>query len=303
MKYLIKESQFIGLIKESKFKTKDLCKTFGSNSGFCTRVESLIKESKKGGRNENLALLSAIFFKKVISDSNYFSTAVLEPGVPAYQERLDQLINFKEILEEQEVCPEIIGEVEKDIENLPNKKLKMTVTDDNQYSLLNRLDTHYTAKAYLLTHLMINAEDQTELNRKNETELRDTLKSFLKDQSNVDLVAGYLSRLLNEDESFRKYFMGSLEYSRNEGNKVESVVFDHLRKKYGEENVFEFSGDFGFVDHFGVDGVVVINGFAHPVQISSQVKIPKIFKYNSERCKPIGFYKSGSKIFKYEPEN
>jgi hypothetical protein len=118
---------------------------------------------------------------------------------------------------------------------------------------------------------------------------------------NVNSIAEELKNLLDTNKEFSNYFYNSLKYSREQGNKVESSVFNALRNKYGEDNVFEFSGDFGFVDYFGVDGIVVINGFAHPVQISSSVKTPEIFKYSNSNCKPIGFYVSGKKIIRYEP--
>ena len=63
-----------------------------------------------------------------------------------------------------------------------------------------------------------------------------------------------------------------------------------------------FSGDYGFVDYFGVDGVVVINDIAHPIQISSSTKSnPKIFRYASEHCKPLGYSNERGKMFRYEP--
>jgi len=301
MKYLISESQLNTVLNEAKIQPKDLCNSFGENSSFCRRVEEILKDGRTGGKTGNISSLSAKFFKKVVTNTNHFRIVTLEPGVPEYEERVSQLTNFKEILENYDVCPEIIYEVEKDLENLPIKRLKMAVDDDNHYSLLNRLDTHYTAKAYLLSYLMLNAEDKETLKKEDDNKIRESLKIFLSDDLNIELVAGYLSQLLKDNDDFRKYFLSSLEYSREQGNKVESEVFNVLRKKYGEDNVFEFSGDFGFVDHFGVDGIVVINEFAHPVQISSVQKSPKIFKYSSEYCKPLGFYKNGSKVHKYEP--
>ena len=50
---------------------------------------------------------------------------------------------------------DLLSKLEKDIEILPTKGLQMVVDEDNKYSLLNRLDTHYTAKAYLLTKIIL----------------------------------------------------------------------------------------------------------------------------------------------------
>jgi hypothetical protein len=119
--------------------------------------------------------------------------------------------------------------------------------------------------------------------------------------NSVGEIAEYLSKTLETNKEFHDYFFGSLSFSRDKGNQVENDVFEFLRGKYGAENVIEFSGDFGFVDYFGVDGVVIINGQAHPVQISTSAKSsPKIFQYTSESCKPLGFFKDKDKIIRYE---
>ena len=298
MKILISESQFKKILHEADFNPKDLCNSFGEKSKFCNKIQTLIQDWQKGGRENNLKKISVEFFKKVLQ-SGVFSTIDLEPGVPEYDERYGQLGRFRDILDEYGVCQDIIDEVDGDMEKLPSKGLKMVVDGENRYSLLNRLDSHYSAKAFLLTHRMIehlNMEWKDIDDEKLRSELRLAMSI-----DNVNSIAEELKNLLDTNKEFSNYFYNSLKYSREQGNKVESSVFNALRNKYGEDNVFEFSGDFGFVDYFGVDGIVVINGFAHPVQISSSVKTPEIFKYSSSNCRPIGFYVSGKKIIRYEP--
>jgi len=298
MKILISESQFKRALHEAKFKPEDLCNSFGEHSKFCNKIQTLIQDWQKGGRENNLKKISVEFFKKVLQ-SGVFSTIDLQPGVPEYDERYGQLQRFRDILDEYGVCQDIIDEVDGDMEKLPSKGLKMVVDGENRYSLINRLDSHYSAKAFLLTHRMIEHLDMEWKDIDDET-LRSELRLAMS-IDNVSSIAEELKNLLDTNIGFSKYFYDSLKYSREQGNKVESSVFNALRNKYGEDNVFEFSGDFGFVDYFGVDGIVVINGFAHPVQISSSVKTPEIFKYSSSNCRPIGFYVSGKKIIRYEP--
>jgi hypothetical protein len=144
--------------------------------------------------------------------------------------------------------------------------------------------------------------DKIDLNDISDEKIREIIK-YVIDNNNVDEVSEYLFDLLNENKEFRDYFMGSLKYSRDMGNKVEQDIFNSLRQKYGKENVIEFSGDFGFVDYFGIDGILIEGEVAHPIQISTSIKShPKIFKYASERCKPLGFYKNNNIVTKYSPE-
>ena len=298
MKILISESQFNKVLQEGAFKPKDLCNSLGEYNKFCSKIQTLIQDWQKGGRQNNLKKLSVEFFKKVLQ-SGVFNTIDLQPGVPEYDERYNQLQRFRDILEEYNVCQDIIDEVDGDMEKLPSKGLKMVTDGENRYSLLNRLDSHYSAKAFLLTHRMIDHLN-VEWRDIDDDRLRDELRTAM-NVDNVNSIAEELKNLLDTNEEFANYFYNSLIYSREQGNKVESSVFTALRNKYGEDNVFEFSGDFGFVDYFGVDGIVVIDGFAHPVQISSSVKTPEIFKFSSSNCKPIGYYVNGKKIIRYEP--
>jgi hypothetical protein len=300
MKIVINEGQFESIISESKSHISQLCSHFNDKSKFCESVESVLK-----GRKKSIFNKSQEFFNKVIKDSGYFDVVTLEPGNRLYDERLSELIKFKDILEQYKSCPEIVNAVKKDIEILPKKGLKMNIDENNDYSIINRLNSHYTAQAYLLTKMIIDSLenegfDTTRLiNPSNEDVIKMIDHVLLEDY--VVEVSENLSELLRNNEHFRKDLIGTLERSRELGNSVEDEVFSKLRGTYGGENVFEFSGDFGFVDHFGVDGVVIINGVLHPIQISTSMKTPKLFKYDSENCKTRGYFKSGNKIIMYEP--
>jgi len=295
MKFILTESQFKSLMEG---KRPDIYDTFGLDSSFLKRVESILKE-------KDMINLSKYFFKRVVTNPKYFNTVNLEPGNEEYEKRMEELVKLKDILQNKKSCYKILEKVKEDIDLLPNKGLKMVVDNENKYSLLNRLDTHYTAKAYLLTKLLF---DEIELKTMNKLEdLSDSkIKEFLKyimNDSYVDDVSEYLHNLLEENKTFKHYFFDSIERSRETGYKIEHEVLDVLRGKYGPDNVIEFSNDFGFVDYFGIDGILIIDNVAHPIQISSKLKPnPKIFKYSSEYCKPIGFYKEKGKIIKYEPQ-
>jgi len=316
MKVIINEEQMKGLILEAMFQPKDLCNSFGQYSNFCTRVSEILKDGKTGGRSRNMVQVSKDFFTDVLKNTDFFKKLVLKPEVQEYEDRVDELKKFKEILEKHNCCRRIVSDVENDITVLPEKGLIMNIGDDEKYSLLNRLDTHYSAKGFLLTKKILETyesmktkgeETDLDLNKTTKEEIRAILENIMKPE-NVQGIAHYFSNLLKSDESFKNFMFKALEYSRESGNKVENAVFDKLRQKYGNENVFEFSQDFGFVDYFGADGVLVIDEIAHPIQISSKKKYPKIFKYvepsseNYNGCRPIGYYKEGKEIVKYEKE-
>jgi hypothetical protein len=300
MKIVINEGQFESIISESKSHISQLCSHFNDKSKFCESVESVLK-----GRKKSIFNKSQEFFNKVIKDSGYFDVVTLEPGNRLYDERLSELIKFKDILEQYKACPDIVNAVKKDIEILPKKGLKMNIDENNDYSIINRLNSHYTAQAYLLTKMIIDSLenegfDTTRLINPSNEDVIKMIDHVLLENYVVE-VSENLSELLRNNEHFRKDLIGTLERSRELGNSVENEVFSKLRITYGDENVFEFSGDFGFVDHFGVDGVVIINGVLHPIQISTSMKTPKLFKYDSENCKTRGYFKSGNKIIMYEP--
>jgi hypothetical protein len=309
MKIIVTESQF-NTINENAIKRQNLCATFGYEAPFCNKVEKIIKDGRTGGRDSNLVNLSSKFFNKVVTNPEYFNTVTLTPGNEEYDSRMEDLLKFKEVLKKYKSCPDILSKLEKNIEILPTKGLQMVVDENNKYSLLNRLDTHYTAKAYLLTKIILdelesfwseNEDEKVDLNRISDEKIREIV-TYVIDDENVDGVSDYLSDLLKNNEQFRDYFLNSLEYSRAKGNQIEDEIFNVLRRKYGSDKVIEFSGDFGFVDYFGVDGVLVIDSIAHPIQISSSMKgNPKIFKYSSEFCQPLGFYKEGNVVTKYQP--
>lgn len=314
MKLIINEQQLHILLLEAAFKPKDLCDSFGKYSNFCTKVSNILNDRRTGGREKNMVEISRVFFTDVLKKTDFFKKIVLKPDVQEYTDRFEELKKFKDILEKHNCCRKIVSDVENDIKNLPEKGLIMNVGDDDKYSLLNRLDTHYSAKGFLITKKILEsyekiklAGEKLDLNDISDDEIRVILKSIMKPE-NVQGVAQYLSNLLKSDESFKYFLFKSIEYSREVGNKVERAVFEKLRQKYGDENVFEFSGDFGFVDYFGADGVLVIDGIAHPIQISATKKYPKIFQYTEPKtdgyngCRPIGYYKEGKEILKYEKE-
>ena len=292
MKILINENQFLSIVSEGKSHTGELCSHFGVNSVFCQRISTFIKNNKGNSRRK-----SKDFFKDVLQNSGKFKTVDLNPGNEEYNKRESELEKFRNLLVANNSCSNIVDEIDEELRTLPNKGLKMNVGENNEYDILNRLDTHYSGQAFLLTRMILDSLDEVGLKEQNLSSLDDNkiveLISFVLQDENVEEVATNLKRLLDTNEHFRNDLFGTISYSKEKGAKVENSIFDILRKKYGDDNVYSFSNDYGFVDNYGVDGVVVFGGMAHPVQISTLPKTPepKIFYYTSQSCKPIGYFK------------
>lgn len=327
MKLIITDSQYNKIISEASFKYSDLCNSFGNLGQFCKKVQKILNdryiravkipsitnleknqddeitqdtqiENKKGSTIKGLSI---DFFRKVISDSGEFNVVELVPNNNEYEKRIKKLNDFKDILEKHNSCPEMVKSIENDLNRLPSKKLKMVVDDSGHYSLLNRLDSHYTAKSYLLTKLISSEVDESKLNTISDSKIIEILSYVMQDKF-VSETAEFLKDLLSKDEEFKSYLFSALKTSKEEGEKAENYVFAALRNKYGTDNVISFSEDFGFVDYFGVDGILIDeHGNAHPIQVSSNSpkSEPKLFKFSSESCKPIGFAKQGKKITIY----
>lgn len=292
MKILVNDSQFLSILSESKSHTGELCSHFGANSIFCERVSTFIRHNKGNSRKK-----SKDFFKDVLQNSGKFKTIDLNPESDEYKKRESELKNFRNILATNNSCSGIVDEIDRELKDLPSKGLKMNVGENNEYDILNRLDTHYSAQAFLLTRMILDSLDEVGLKEQNLSTLDDKkiieLISFVLQDENVEEVAINLKRLLDTNKHFRDDLLGTIIYSKQKGANVENTIFDVLRKKYGSENVYSFSNDYGFVDNYGVDGVVVFDGMSHPIQISTAPKTPepKIFKHTSQSCKPIGYFK------------
>lgn len=148
--------------------------------------------------------------------------------------------------------------------------------EKEEYSLLNKLNTNYSALSYLLT-----------LHRKKNNLIglpfRDVFESYFGinmikkekgEESNfTNFILDYLSGKEDAEKTMSEVFK-TIEKTTGIGTKTEGEAYDYLVKKYGKENVINYSGDYSFVDLFGIDfmvkGIVPNMGFI-PVQIKTNV--------------------------------
>jgi hypothetical protein len=155
---------------------------------------------------------------------------------------------------------------------------------DGEYSILNRIDTHYSVQAYILT-LIAKDLNFNLLDTYDAKQIMEEVDSFILSEPNR--IKDKLNSLIeNESESM----VNSLLYSSIKGGRIELSAIKSF-EKLGFK-VYNFANDFGFVDYFGVDILVEKDGKIHPVQISTQRKFnPEITKYNDSDCECWMVYK------------
>ena len=225
----------------------------------------------------------------VISEMDRIKTMISGEG---YEDLSNNLKNFKaddpffswrisqfqevraELLKNPKQSKKTLGDFVKDI---AKKALFIHKKEEKEeYSLLNKLNTNYSALAYLLT-----------LHRKIKNLIgepfNDVFKSFFGlgiEQSNkgresefVNLIINYLSGR-EEAKNIMQEVFKTIEKTTGIGAKTENDAYNYLVGKYGKENVKNYSGDYSFVDLFGIDfmvnGIIPNMGFL-PVQIKTNV--------------------------------
>jgi len=287
-------------------KRIDPCSKLGEGKEFCKKLNSILSFGR-GGTGSQLLKKKAIELFTQLRQGDYISMGqkvVLEPGNPLFDERLKKLKKLMYILWEHSSCSEIIKSIKNDIEVVGSKGLQMIVDDAEQYSLLNRLDTHSTNQAYILTKAAL--EEQTKgktlfykIDTYDNDQIIEDMLEYLNLPNALESLDDLITRLLQDTEN-QKIMIDALEYSRTRGQEVENEGAEALRNAGYE--VVNFSGDFGFVDYFGIDLVAIDDEGAHPVQVSSQMKSnPKLFQFSAPDCKCFAMYKSPSGFTKYEP--
>lgn len=287
----------------------NLCDTFPEGSEFCKKLSEILRTGTGGAGTGTLKKGAIKFFKSLIQ-SEYTGLGKkieLSPGVKHFDKRLKELKKFLKILKKYDVCKKMRKAVSEDIINVEKKKLKMIVDEDEQYSVLNRIDTHYSFRSYILTKAaleLFGSDNGTTIDKLDNQGIVDlVLNKILKydTKSIIDEPSlSYINDLINktlEDDLERDKLISQLEFSRSVGNEVEDSVISLLRsKKY---KVYNFSQDFGFIDHFGVDMLVKDKNTVHPTQVSTKRKInPKIYKYVDDDCECWAIYKSNDRFRK-----
>lgn len=304
-------------INESATTLKDInpCDTLSEGKEFCRKLSIILEKGRGGVGSATLKKQMIQFFTELLQGdySGVGKKIVLEPNVEQFVIRYEELINLLALLDEYNACSKMRKAIENDLEVVGTKGLKMVVDDDENYSVLNRIDTHYTFRAYILTMATLDIYEETEseksIDQLNNAEIisfinRITLPekigkdTFSFDEASLQFIDTLIQNTL-ADEQEREKLIGNLNSTRSGGNKVEDEVAKLFTEK--EYIVHNFGQDFGFVDKFGVDMVVVKDGKLHPVQVSTQRKNqPVFFSFNDKDCECWAIYRSGKNKFRKE---
>jgi hypothetical protein len=287
-------------------KKSDPCQKLGEGKQFCKNLEKILDKGT-GGKNAERLKKQAISVFQELRNGDYLSMGeriVLEPGNKFYDKRVKDMKKLVELLKNNNSCRSVQKNIKQDIKKLEGKNMTMRVDDQQSYSLFNRINTHSTNQAYILSKLAqeINKKESYkfyQMDSFDNDQIIEEVMGLLMDPVSLKLLDDLIGRLMSDQES-QEAVMDAFNYSRTRGFEVENEGAQAL--KNAGYKVYKFSDDFGFVDYFGIDLLAVKNGKAYPVQISSQMKMnPKIFNYKDSDCKVFALYKSGNKFVKYSP--
>jgi len=195
---------------------------------------------------------------------------------PFFQERIKQFYDFYRLLQQnrhnEDNVKKFVEKITKSYVFVEKKEEK----EDN--SLLNKLNTNYSALSYLLTlHRQRNNlkgnpfwlvyRDFFEMSEKQQNEMRES--KF------TTLILNFLHGDQEESDIMSQVFK-TIQSTTDLGKKSEGEAYNYLIGKLGNSNVINFSGDYSFVDLFGVDfmvkGLVDELNFYIPVQVKTSSK-------------------------------
>jgi hypothetical protein len=136
--------------------------------------------------------------------------------------------------------------------------------ESQQYDLLNKLNTNYTAQAYMLT---ANLPDQ----HKTSVAFEDVLKYFF-DEKNADGMTPFeifMGKIENDNKKeIRDKINDTIAQKTKEGQEIEDKFFEYISNQLGDGSVISYSGDYSFMDMIGIDMVIQTpEGNWVPVQV------------------------------------
>jgi len=302
--------KLVNLLREALIneieKKPNPCDSLGEGKNFCKSLQKILSTGT-GGKGAELLKKKSFDIFKDLRDGDYISMGdkiVLQPGNKQFEDRISDMVLLRNILKKHNSCSAIVSAVEEDMRKLATKGLTMLVDDEQKYSLFNRINTHSTNQAYILSLLALQENKSKDfkfykIDTFDNRQIIEEVTELLNDPSTMNKLDSLISTLINNPET-QQQILDAFNYSRNVGYAVEDAGWNAL-KSIGYE-VYPFSDDFGFVDYFGIDMVAVDDKGAHPVQVSSQMKSnPKIFEWEAPDCKVFALAKSGDKFLKYSP--
>ena len=177
--------------------------------------------------------------------------------------------------------------------NIVNKFIFVKRKEDGfEYDILNKLESNYSAVAFLLTTFMEKYKSKlTDLSFDDVYE-KYFYSDGIEESYFTNFLINYFSGGKSEVEIMKKV-LDTMEETSNKGAEKEKEAYQHLVNLFGVENVKDYTGDYSFVDLFGIDFMVYSKSLGWiPVQVKSSAK--KIFG-NKKVCRNLAMGKENDK--------
>ena len=295
MKIKLSENQIDIILKENAFNESNPCNSLGEGKKFCNTLSKVLKGKSK------LKSKSIEIFTHLRDNTDVFGQTIKLGGSDKhFEERRKQLLEFYRLLMSYNSCSKMRESVKLDLEgNLSNKELKMVVDSSEEYSLFNRIDTHYSSHAYIITLIAIDLNKVDDfkfyqLDTFDTTQVREEVSEYILNDNDKHLIKEKVTEILSNENSGEP-LVKSLTYSKSTGDNFEDEVKSALEDK--GYTVHSFGTDFGFVDYFGVDMVAIKDGKLFPIQASTNRKFtPKFYEYADDDCPCRAIYKANGKF-------
>jgi hypothetical protein len=200
---------------------------------------------------------------------------------PFFSENIKNLNELSNLLSNCENTESTIMDFKKDIA----KKFLFVDKKENEvvYSLLNKLNTNYSALSYILTNFRERGgykdksfDDIFNLYFKPTYKYRGEDQEYYESKF-FNLLVNYFSVTSKDHEQAKDIIdktLKTIKGTSNIGKSTESEAIFYLENMFGKNNIKNFIGDYSWVDFLGVD--VLINnsesGGWVPVQIKSNIR-------------------------------
>jgi hypothetical protein len=252
IKSVIKEytqEKNVHLIKEHPSLAKKLvgCDFFGVstfNYKWCKFAENKLSKSRKKAYEaiEN-------YIKEYLSSYETGIRAVkYDKNLKFFSDRRNLVIDFLE--KTKDTCPKLRKYVVDQMVKFTDRYVIWN--EENQYDLLSKLNTNYSAIAYILT---------TELpdEYKTATSYEDAVTYFFNESNRegVTPFEKFMGKIGQENQKeIRDRIYQTIQYTTDMGNEIEEKFNKYISEQIGSGNSVLYSGDYSFMDMIGIDMMI-----------------------------------------------
>jgi hypothetical protein len=258
-------NKILQILKEHPAQVKNLvgCDFFESQTydyKWCKFAENKLQRNTK-----KVSDAMSNYVKEFLSSYKSGIRAVkYDKSLPFFSERRDMVVDSLEKF--QQSCPKLRKHIIDQMIKFTDKYVIWN--EENQYDLLNKLNTNYTAVAFLLT-------SELPENYKTAESFEDAIKYFFetKNDDGVTPFETFMGRIGTENkEIIRDRIYQTIKQKTKEGNIIEDKFYEYMSNQIGGGNIIVYSGDYSFMDMIGIDMIVKDpNGVWIPVQVKKWV--------------------------------